>query len=99
MAQKAVPNTHKQTRALFERAVEILKHRRGADLILPSEYAALFYGFHSLGDENIQENLGTDWMAVAEAAMLAMDGQGIKNGELRKVAAPLAEAGGVDGPD
>lgn len=99
VAQKACPEDYKQAQDLFERAVAILKHERGVDLILPSEYAALYYGFHTLRDVNINENLGTNWDLLALAAKKAMAGLGIKQGEIRSCAQSLGEAGGVDGTD
>ena len=81
------PASYKEAQDLYERAVEILKYKRGGE-ILKSEAAALYYGFHVLKDAG---GLGAVWEAVGEAGKLAVNGYGVKQDSVRPCKAPLDE--------
>lgn len=98
-AQRGCPDSYKKAQDLYERALAILKHERGSDFVLTTELALLHYGFHLIGRDGKDENLGPDWDLVASAAKKATAGLGIKQDEIRLCAQPLGEAGGVDGTD
>ena len=86
--QGRTAQTYKEAQACYERAVAILEHKRGGT-ILPSEAAALYYGFIILGKDQDSEGLGCVWDDVCEAGKLATSGYGVKQGSVRPITAPM----------
>jgi len=78
LVQAHAPKSYKEAQDLYERAKAIIVHLHG--VILPSEEAALYYGFHRAmsGEMNLENDTGTRWEVVAEAARRAAIGEGIK---------------------
>lgn len=78
------PKDYKQADDLYHEAVAIAEHIRG-DKLLPGERSALYYGIiKSLDREHTEHNWGTEWELVAQAAIKAMSGYIMKDGELVK---------------
>ncbi len=78
LVQAHRPKSYKEAQDLYERAKEIMVHLYG--VILPSEDAALYYGFHvaQRGDMNVEHDTGCRWEMLAEAARRAAIGEGLK---------------------
>ena len=78
LVQGHAPKSYKEAQDLYERAKAILVEM--GKVILPSEDASLYYGFHVAlrGEMNVENDTGSRWELVAEAARRAVIGEGIK---------------------
>ncbi len=89
------PLDYNEAQELYERACDVMRHLRGGARLLHSEMAALRAGFHTFkGDRDLL--MSPEWDLVGQAGQLALEGRGVKRGELRMCADPMPPCEGPE---